>query len=131
MQVSDAGVVNLTSPDGEHLHVEDPRAMRRHLELKLVANTELRGRFLAGLEQALQEHAVLRRALLPMSVLSPSAYATGDSFLRVVLNIPCLQVGHSGPLLVISAECDPPLLLLPTLERCRWTLGNTLPKYLE
>jgi hypothetical protein len=91
-QVADAGVVNWGSEEGEYLEVHDPRALRRHLELKLVANADLRARFLAGLEEALQQHDVLRRALMPLAVLSASAYATGDSFLRIVLNIPCLQV---------------------------------------
>jgi hypothetical protein len=91
-QVADAGVVNWGAAGGEYLEVDDPRALRRHLELKLVASAELRARFLAGLEEALQQHEVLRRALMPLAVLSPSAYATGDSFLRIVLNIPCLQV---------------------------------------
>jgi hypothetical protein len=40
--VADAGVVNWGAEQGEYLEVDDPRALRRHLELKLVANAELR-----------------------------------------------------------------------------------------
>lgn len=89
--VQAAGCVGFGDPRRETYEVDDPRKFRRQLESRLQHDAQLCEAFLASLEAKLDDADTLRRALLPLAVTSPSAHATGDSFLRILLNITCCQ----------------------------------------
>lgn len=101
-----AGCTLSSGRDGCEYEVEDPRKLRRLLEQKLTLNGELRASFLAGLQEQLAEVPVLHAALKPMQVTG-NAPITGDSFVRVLLNVAPLQANVSQMLLERLPEfCD-------------------------
>ncbi|PRW44427.1 Fanconi anemia group D2-like protein [Chlorella sorokiniana] len=92
--------------DGFEFEAEDPRRLRRLLEQKLTLNSQLRGGFLEGLQEQLAEAAALHAALKPMAVTGHGSI-TGDSFVRVLLNVAPLQADVSRLLLERLPEfCD-------------------------
>ncbi|KAL4445301.1 hypothetical protein ABPG77_011126 [Micractinium sp. CCAP 211/92] len=92
------GCCLVSGRDGHEYEVEDPRKLRRLLEQRLTLNAELRSSFLEGLQEQLDDAAVLHAALRPMAVTG-GAPITGDSFIRVLLNVTALQAEVSGLLL--------------------------------
>ncbi|KAL4428110.1 hypothetical protein ABPG75_002199 [Micractinium tetrahymenae] len=93
-----AGCCLVSGRDGHEYEVEDPRRLRRLLEQRLTLNAELRSGFLEGLQEQLEDPPVLHAALRPMTVTG-NAPITGDSFIRVLLNVTALQADVSRMLL--------------------------------
>lgn len=79
--------------------MEDPRRLRRTLEQRLTLNSDLRKNFLAALEEHLQLPGVLHAALKPMRVTTPGLPLTGDSFVRLLLNVAPIQADLASSLL--------------------------------
>ncbi|GIL52988.1 hypothetical protein Vafri_8562, partial [Volvox africanus] len=94
------------------LEVADPRRLRRHLESRLQRDPVLREQWLEALQEACEDEEVLHRALVPMSLAVPPSVGSGpgsgtylgggvggggggsscgDSFMRCVLGVACLQ----------------------------------------
>ncbi|GLI59881.1 hypothetical protein VaNZ11_001796, partial [Volvox africanus] len=94
------------------LEVADPRRLRSYLESRLQRDPALREQWLEALQEACEDEEVLHRALVPMSLaVAPSVGSgpgsgtylgggvgggggggsCGDSFMRCVLGVACLQ----------------------------------------
>lgn len=108
--------------------MEDPRRLRRTLEQRLTLNSDLRKNFLAALEEHLQLPDVLHAALKPMRVTTLGLPLTGDSFVRLLLNVAPIQTDLASSLLERLPEFideaddakDVPTLLL---GQFRWCAG--------
>ncbi|PSC75642.1 Fanconi anemia group D2-like protein [Micractinium conductrix] len=85
-----AGCGLVSAREGHEFEVEDPRKLRRLLEQRLTLNRDLQAAFMEGLQEQLEDEGVLHAALRPMTVTG-SAPTTGDSFVRVLLNVSPLQ----------------------------------------
>eukprot|EP00879_Flechtneria_rotunda_P031188 GHRR01034048.1.p1 GENE.GHRR01034048.1~~GHRR01034048.1.p1 ORF type:complete len:169 (+),score=79.21 GHRR01034048.1:523-1029(+) len=111
--VDRAGIRGLIdSADGQMPapEVDDPRQAHRQLSADL-AVAAIRNSFMASLAEALSAEGVLRRCLLPITVTVQVSFATGDSFLRMLLNMPNVQQPVAMLLLhklpeYSRAECD-------------------------
>ncbi|WIA09029.1 hypothetical protein OEZ85_008443 [Tetradesmus obliquus] len=113
--VSRAGIRGLTADDEDAhqlpaLEVDDPRQARRQLAADLASPTA-REAFLDSLGEVLAAEELLHKCLLPITVCVQVSYATGDSLIRMLLNMPCLQQQLAERLLqklpeYSQAECE-------------------------
>ncbi|GBG68605.1 hypothetical protein CBR_g3147 [Chara braunii] len=73
--------------------VENSRKLRNFLEARLVSSgpDRLRQQFLKALEKRLSDPELLRRLLLPLGGATHGLLPTGESLVRILLNIPILQ----------------------------------------
>ncbi|GIM07083.1 hypothetical protein Vretimale_11312, partial [Volvox reticuliferus] len=130
-----------TTEDVGLLEVADPRRLRRHLESRLQRDSTLRERWLEALQEACEDTEVLHRALLPMSLAVPPSVGSGpssgtylggssrgggggscgDSFLRCVLGVACLQAPVATWL----------LQRLPVLAMAEPSSGTSMPGALD
>ena len=80
-------------------HVGDPRLLRSQLEQKLTLNETLRRTFLDRFEAHLVSLDLLQAALQPLEIIGPRVVLTGDSLIRILLNVAPIQTEVASLLL--------------------------------
>ncbi|KAK3279935.1 hypothetical protein CYMTET_12203, partial [Cymbomonas tetramitiformis] len=80
-------------------YVANPRELAGFLESSMILDHEIRQEYLSGLETLISDAVSLRQALVPMSCQSTSTAATGDSLIRTLLGVTCIQTDVATMLL--------------------------------
>ena len=73
------------------MKMANPRRLRRTLEAKLGSNAALRQIYVDAVMAHIDEAQSLDQVLQPAISIDEQACDTGDSFLRMMLNVPALQ----------------------------------------
>ncbi|KAA6418674.1 MAG: hypothetical protein FRX49_11327 [Trebouxia sp. A1-2] len=87
--LSEAGCQGLDSHGPTE--VEDPRVLKRALMHSLGNNTDYISTFLESVHEAFQDQGVLSCALMPINISGEDVPETGDSLIRLLLNISAIQ----------------------------------------